>query len=129
MLIQVGSSSRTIHHEYIMHTDGILPDVPEAYEKAENVPGLTQEEFLMLCQREITVHNTKRPYDHNVCMQDLMDTGLLWRLIVKKIQKENPHLPADLLFCAPLRILKMNGISKRHGTPFLIWSTGTGSKR
>lgn len=113
VLIQVGSSSRTIHHEYIIHTDGILPDVPKAYEKAENVPGLTQEEFLTLCQREITVHNTKRPYDHNVCMQDLMDTGLLWRLIVKKIQKENPHLPADLLFCAPLRILKMNGISKK----------------
>lgn len=111
-MIAVGSSSRNFHHVFSFHVQGkTVEHIPLAYEGAENVPLLTREDFAQLCNVERNEKNLQRPFDQNVCLLDLMNSSWMYRMIAKQLYKLTDQI--ELLKTAPLRILKMNNISKQ----------------
>ena len=109
--IEVGSSSRAIHHRFLLETDGVSVSVVPAYASAKNVGCLTRSDFARLCGREIFMaESARKPYDQNVCLNDLMEGGWMERTLARWLLKQVPARQGELLQTAPLRILKMNAI-------------------
>lgn len=111
-MIAVASSSRNLHHTFSLQIQGQTVDfIPHAYENAQSVPLLTREDFAKLCSIERAQQNTKRPFDQNVCLLDLMNSSWMYRMIAKQLYKMTDQV--ELLKTAPLRILKMNSIGRQ----------------